>query len=107
MTQEAFLLDDIEDLSDGYNISPEEVQVGSGTAEFDNVIKTLNEPVPPSTAVGFPGVTFFMRAIDLGGPFPSYHTWQVVGSPDTDGSEAGTLPFGGPLSEITVIGTSE
>ncbi len=55
---------------------------------------------------GFPGTTFHMRGIDLAGPFPSYHTWEVLDSPDTDGSEAGTLPFGGPLTEIIVVGIS-
>ncbi len=53
---------------------------------------------------GFPGTTFIMRGIDLGGPYPSYHVWTAADNPDDDGSEAGTLPFGGPLTEITVIG---
>ena len=60
-----------------------------------------------SPGIGFPGVTFFMRGIDSAGPYPSYHTWEVLDNPDTDGSEAGTLPFGGPLIEITVAGVQE
>jgi hypothetical protein len=56
------------------------------------------------TIIVLPGSTFVMRGIDLGGPYPSYHVWTVADSPDDDGSEAGVLPFGGPLDEITVIG---
>ena len=71
---------------------------------------TNNLPLYPVAGVilaGDPSVTvttYYMRGIDTAGPYPSYHTWSVTDTPDSTGTYAGTLPYGGPLTEIVVIG---
>jgi len=53
---------------------------------------------------------FLMIAEDSGAPMgqkPFYVTWKVVGSPDSDASEAPTPPFGGPLINVAVTAQYE
>ncbi len=48
---------------------------------------------------------FLMEGIDTAcGPL-TYHTWQVTGAADFAGASAGPLPCGGPLTQITLVGT--
>ena len=47
-------------------------------------------------------IYYLMQGVDSACGTLTYHYWVVVGSPDFDGTYAGTLPCGGPLLDITI-----
>jgi len=57
-------------------------------------------------ASGTPGsvtTTYHMRGVDSACGSLTYHYWRVEDGPDSTGAEAGTLPCGGPLTDIVVL----
>jgi hypothetical protein len=73
----------------------------SGAIASPSASSGLQVGAAPATPVV---VYFLMRGIDTGSGPLYYHYWTVTGSPDLTG--ASTIPpFGGPLTEIVIVGT--
>lgn len=61
------------------------------------------ENAPRKPTVGGTKIDYYlMRGVDSACGTLTYHHWTVTGAPDFTGAQAGTLPCGGPLTDIIV-----
>lgn len=85
-------------------------QMGDGPGNDGTMTNMASDDIienaPRKPTVGGVKIDYYlMRGVDSACGTLTYHHWTVTGAPDFTGAQAGTLPCGGPLTDIIVEAT--